>query len=238
MTADRARSLKRFWLPVAVVLAIHAALGISAAAHLTATHDEYWHLPVGLLNLKTGRFDYENLNPPLCRMTAAFPLLLTSAVPGGPRIDPGTNGFGDAFIAANGPHYDRWYLLGRTMIVLISVLGGLVTAIWARELFGDGAGCLAAVFWAFEPNLIAHGSLVTTDMGAAAFFVFTLFAVWKFAARPNWKMALIFGGMLGLAQLAKFTSLLLYPIAILEFVLLTFANKEQLPAATGRRQKN
>ena len=68
------------------------------------------------------------------------------------------------------------------MIVLISVLGGLVTAIWARELFGDGAGCLAAVLWAFEPNLIAHGSLVTTDMGAAAFFVFTLFAVWKFAA--------------------------------------------------------
>jgi len=238
MTPDRALSLKRFWLPVALVLAIHAVLGISAAAHLTATHDEYWHLPVGLLNLKTGRFDYENLNPPLCRMTAALPLLFTSAVPGGPRIDPGTNGFGDAFIAANGPHYDTWYLLGRTMIVLISVLGGLVTAIWARELFGDGAGCLAAVLWAFEPNLIAHGSLVTTDMGAAAFFVFTLFAVWKFAARPNWKMALIFGGVLGLAQLAKFTSLLLYPIAILEFVLLTFAGKERLPSEqNGDRKK-
>jgi 4-amino-4-deoxy-L-arabinose transferase-like glycosyltransferase len=230
MTADRARSLKRFWLPVAIVLAIHAALGISAAAHLTATHDEYWHLPVGLLNLKTGRFDYENLNPPLCRIMAAAPLLFTSAVPGGPPTDPGTNGFGDSFIAANGPHYDTWYLLGRTMVVLISVLGGLVTAVWARELFGDGAGCLAAVFWAFEPNLIAHGSLVTTDMGAAAFFVFALFAVWKFAARPNWKWALIFGGVLGLAQLAKFTSLLLYPIAIVEFVLLTFAAKERAPS--------
>jgi hypothetical protein len=237
MTADATRSLKRFWLPVALVLAIHAVLGISAAARLTATHDEYWHLPVGLLNLKTGRFDYENLNPPLCRMTAALPLLFTSAVPGGPRTDPGTNGFGDAFIAANGPHYETWYLLGRTMIVLLSVLGGLVTAIWARELFGDGAACLAAVLWAFEPNLIAHGSLVTTDMGAAAFFVFTLFAVWKFAARPNWKMALIFGGVLGLAQLAKFTSLLLYPIAILEFVLLTFAGKERAPSGQSGNEK-
>ncbi|HUE16996.1 MAG TPA: hypothetical protein VMR25_22655, partial [Planctomycetaceae bacterium] len=82
MTADATRSLKRFWLPVAAVLAIHAALGISAACRLTTTHDEYWHLPVGLLNLKTGRFHFDNLNPPLCRMTAALPLLFTSAQTG------------------------------------------------------------------------------------------------------------------------------------------------------------
>ena len=121
-----------------------------------------------------------------------------------------------------------WFLLGRTMIVLISVLGGLVTAIWARELFGDVAGCLAAVLWAFEPNLIAHGSLVTTDMGAAAFFVFTLFALWKFAARPGWKTALLFGGVLGLAQLAKFTSLLLYPISIATFAVIVVAGRTRL----------
>jgi hypothetical protein len=60
MTADATRSWKCFWLPVAAVLAIQAALGISAAARLTATHDEYWHLPVGLLNLKTGRFHFDN----------------------------------------------------------------------------------------------------------------------------------------------------------------------------------
>ena len=199
MTADARRSLKRFWLPVAFLLAIHAALGITAAARLTATHDEYWHLPVGLFNLKTGRFDFDNLNPPLCRMTAALPLLVTSAQTGPTNEQHDAMGWGDVFIAANGQHYGTWFLLGRTMIVLISVLGGLVTALWARELFGDAAGCLAALFWAFEPNLIAHGSLVTTDMGAAAFFVFTLFALWRFAARPDWKRALVFGGVLGLA---------------------------------------
>jgi len=238
MTADSKRALKRFWLPVAFLLTIHAVLGMTAAARLTATHDEYWHLPVGLLNLKTGRFDFDNLNPPLCRMTAALPLLLTSAQTGPVNVQHDAMGWGDVFIAANGQHYGTWFLLGRTMIVLISALGGLVTALWARDLSGDAAGCLAALLWAFEPNLIAHGSLVTTDMGAAAFFVFTLFALWKFAARPNWKWALIFGGVLGLAQLVKFTSLLLYPITIAAFILLVFADRAAQRSESSSQQSS
>ena len=53
-----------FWLPVAALLAVQAALGIAAAGQLTPTHDEYWHLPIGLLNLKTGRFDFDDLIRP------------------------------------------------------------------------------------------------------------------------------------------------------------------------------
>ncbi len=209
----------RFWLPIAALFAIHAALGISSAGELTATHDEYWHLPIGLLNLKTGRFDFDDLNPPLCRVLAALPLTLTSAHTGAADVHHDPMGWGDVFIAENRDHYQRWFTLGRSMIVLLSVLGGLTLAVWARELFGNGAGLLAALFWTFEPNLIAHSSLVTTDMGAAAFFVFTLYAVWRFARRPGWKTALLFGGLLGLAQLAKFTSLALYPISLALFAL-------------------
>jgi hypothetical protein len=218
-SSQRKKSFLRFWLPVACLLAIHAGLGISAAVQLTATHDEYWHLPIGLLNLRTGRFDFDDLNPPLCRMATALPLALTSARTGAVDVYHDPMGWGDVFIAENGKRYQRYFAIGRAMIVLLSVLGGLVLAVWARELFGNGAGVLAAGLWAFEPNLIAHGSLVTTDMGAAAFFVFTLYAVWKFARRPGWKWALIFGGLLGLAQLAKFTSLVLYPISLAIFVL-------------------
>jgi Dolichyl-phosphate-mannose-protein mannosyltransferase len=223
------RSLARFWLPVAALLAVQAALGITAAAQLTPTHDEYWHLPIGLLNLKTGRFDFDDLNPPLCRMLAALPLTLTPARTGtvGDYHDP--QGWGDVFIAENHEHYQRWITLGRSMIVLLSVLGGLALALWARELFGDGAGVLAALFWACEPNLIAHGSLVTTDMGAAAFFVFALYSAWRFARRPGWGRGLLCGGLLGLAQLAKFTSLVLYPIAVFVFVLVALFDSSAKP---------
>jgi Dolichyl-phosphate-mannose-protein mannosyltransferase len=219
------RSLLRFWIPVAGLLVVHAALGITAAAQLTPTHDEYWHLPIGLLDLKTGRFDFDDLNPPLCRALAALPLTLTSAHTGAPDAHHDPQGWGDVFVAENREHYQRWFTLGRSMIVMLSSLGGLTLAVWARELFGNGAGILAALFWSFEPNLVAHGSLVTTDMGAAAFFVFTLYAVWRFARRPGRTNALVFGGLLGLAQLAKFTSLVLYPIAVVVFLIAFFERR-------------
>ena len=235
--AGRKRTLVRFWLPVTALLAIHAALGITAAGQLTTTHDEYWHLPIGLLNLKTRRFDFDDLNPPLCRMLAALPLTFTSARTGSPDAQHDPQGWGDVFIDENHEHYRRWFTLGRSMIVVLSVAGGLALAIWARELFGKGAGLLAALFWAFEPNLIAHGSVVTTDMGAAAFFVFTLYAVWRFARQPSWTSALLFGGCLGLAQLAKFTSLVLYPVSLVVFLLVVAAGreKESLQTADARR---
>jgi hypothetical protein len=234
-SSKRRKSLIRFWLPVGCLLAIHASLGISAAAQLTATHDEYWHLPIGLLNLRTGRFDFDDLNPPLCRVVAALPLALTSARTGAVDVYHDPMGWGDVFIAENGERYQRYFAIGRSMIVLLSVLSGLVLAVWARELFGNGAGLLAAGLWAFEPNLIAHGSLVTTDMGAAAFFVFTLYAAWRFARRPGWKSALIFGGLLGLAQLAKFTSLVLYPISFVIFILAAAADRTDLSDSSANQ---
>lgn len=223
--ATAKRPFARFWVTVLAALAVQMGLGLHAASRLTTTHDEYWHLPVGLLNLRTGRFHFDNLNPPLCRVTAALPLVFTAAQSG--QIDSGRDAmdFGDAFLEANRQHFHRWFVLGRMMIVIITALAGLVTAIWARELFGMGAGCLAVLLWAFEPNLIAHGSLVTTDMGAAAFFVFTLYALWKFACRPSWTTSIVFGIALGLAQLSKFTCLLLYPLSVAAFLIIVAARK-------------
>src|SRR5580704_1001779 len=97
-SSEPKRSLTRFWLPVAVLLAIQAIFGITAAGQLTATHDEYWHLPIGLLNLKTGRFDFDDLNPPLCRVLAALPLTLTSARTGAADAHHDPQGWGDIFI--------------------------------------------------------------------------------------------------------------------------------------------
>jgi hypothetical protein len=66
-----------------------------------------------------------------------------------------------------------------------------------------------------SPSTIAHGSLVTTDMSAALAFVGVLWTVERFAAFPNWKRALAWGLALGLAQAAKYTCVLLYPLSFL-----------------------
>src|SRR5579872_6296976 len=124
------------WFCIAAVLALHALLGFDASRKLTVTHDEYWHLPAGVAAWKTGRFDSDNLNPPLTRMWDSLPLILTAA-----KVDPtvpagDTFQLGDRFLTLNRERYEYYLTVARSMNVLFSVLTGLVMAIWANELFG------------------------------------------------------------------------------------------------------
>lgn len=204
----------RVWLGIAAVLAGHAALGFHVSGKLTVTHDEYWHLPAGLAVWKSGRFDADDLNPPMTRMWDALPLLFTSA-----QIDPtvpagDTFQLGDRFLTDNRDHYEFFLTLARSMNVFFSVLTGVVMAIWANELFGPKSAFLAAALWSFCPTALAHAALVTPDSGASCLFVTTLFFAWRYSSRPTWRRAMLFGTILGLAQLTKFTSLLLYPLCV------------------------
>lgn len=195
---------------------------------MTVTHDEYWHLPVGHLNLTTGRFDYDNLNPPLLRMWAAVPLVFSGTSP--VDIDSETDpvGHGDAFLKANLASYHSLFLRGRIMIALLSVSTGVLMIWWSSTWFGNKAALLAGALWSFSPNVIAHGSLVTTDLGAAFFFAATLFTVVFYARNRTWKFAILAGLLLGLSQLAKYTCLILYPLALILFLILGLNQREEL----------
>jgi hypothetical protein len=196
------------------LLLLHTLLGIDAARQLTVTHDEYWHLPAGFLAWRTGRFDYDHLNPPLTRVWATWPLLFTAAscdtnIAGGDLFR-----LGHQFLADNRGAYEFDLALCRSMNVTWSVLTGLVLALWSRDLFGDKAALLTTALWVFCPTALANSALVTPDAGGACLFVGTLYSVWLFARRSNWRSTGLAGLLLGLAQLAKFTNLLLYPLAL------------------------
>ena len=205
---------KRFVIAMAAMLAVQAVVMTLTAARLTLTHDEYWHIPVGLLNWKTGRFDFEPSNPPLLRMWATWPLLCTSAE--SPRTEPTTdlNRFGDEFLAANHSNIDRFVVIARLPMIVLTVLAGALLARWAWEWHGPWAACLVTWLWSREPTVLAHGSLVTSDVGGAAFWIATLFAAWRFAQTPTTRNAAITGAVLGLAQAAKFTNVLLVPLVV------------------------
>src|SRR6516225_1754755 len=138
VAAGRPGRLSRAWVGIAAMLAVHFLVGLDAARRLSVTHDEYWHLPAGLTAWKTGRFDADNLNPPLTRMWNAIPLLFTGA-----RIDPDVppgDAFrlGDSFLADNRASYERDLALARAMNLVFSVLTGLLIVLWANEIFGKG----------------------------------------------------------------------------------------------------
>jgi hypothetical protein len=95
-------------------------------------------------------------------------------------------------------------------------LGILLTAVigrWAWEITGSRwAGLLALSMAAFDPNLIAHSQLATTDLGLAVGATLAGYLLWRYWQRPSWRMAAFAGMGFGLLQDTKFTAGLFVPL--------------------------
>jgi 4-amino-4-deoxy-L-arabinose transferase-like glycosyltransferase len=79
---------------------------------------------------------------------------------------------------------------------------------------------LASLFlYVFDPNIIAHSQLVTTDVYAMGLITFSLYWLWKFANERNIKNGLIFALFLGISQIAKYTAIVLLPMSLLLLIL-------------------
>jgi hypothetical protein len=182
----------------------------------TPTVDEFTHLPAGYFYLKTGDFGLAARNPPLVKVLAALPLLILQ--PEINTVKPARESpwypwvMGTDFMERNRAIYTRLFLLGRLPIVLLGLLMGVLVHHWARELYGDEGGLVALAFFAFCPTLIGHAHLVTTDVGAATFVLLAAYLFQRWALDPTPARLLASGLGLGLAELAKPTAVLLYPI--------------------------
>ena len=215
-------SSRWFWLSVVTCLLVQLVLAVDCARQWTPTHDEYWHLPIGLRMWTIGRLDDDVINPPLVRLWASIPLALGGARPGDTVAKPDVGDIGDAFWSANAERVRTWFLLGRLMIVPLATLTGLIVAVWARAWYGERAALVSVLLWSCCPTVLANAAIVTHDLPLAAAWMAALFALVRFAERPSWSSALLFGSALGVAQLTKLTALVLGPLAIvLWFVLRT-----------------
>ena len=211
---------RRAWLViVGLLIFVHLSLGVHCAWRFSVTHDEYWHLPAGLSIWKTGRFDAENLNPPLSRVWSALPLAALGVSLGEPAEANDSTALGDHFLIKNVARYHEYYAYARLMNLVWSVLTGVVIAVWGRELFGEGGAVVGAALWFLCPVVLSNAVLVTPDLCTAFFFVATTYAAWRFAREPTGRRAVLVGLLLGLAQLSKFTCIVLYPLVMAEWVL-------------------
>jgi len=105
--------------------------------------------------------------------------------------------------------------LFRRARIAASLFGLLLAAIvfgWAFELFGWRGGVFALVLCVFEPNFIAHSGLVTTDVAVSAFFLATIYFLWRACRELTITNAAGFAISLALAMTSKFSAMLLLPI--------------------------
>ena len=101
---------------------------------------------------------------------------------------------------------------GRYATIALSLLLALYVLKWSYELYGRNGALLSLSLYVFDPNLLAHGQLVTADLPAALMTTIALYHFWHFLKSGGKRQALFSAVTLGLSQLAKYSCVYLYPI--------------------------
>ncbi|OGZ20744.1 MAG: hypothetical protein A2W55_00070 [Candidatus Nealsonbacteria bacterium RIFCSPHIGHO2_02_38_10] len=181
------------------------------------TMDELAHLPAGYSYLTQKDMRLNPEHPPLIKDLSAIPLLFINGINFPSEIkswNQDINGqwdFGNSFLFQSNNPADQMIFWARIPMIFILILLGYYIFRWSRELFGNKAAILSLFLFCFSPTLLAHSRLVTTDVGAAAgAFIATYYFV-KFLKNNSWKNLIIAGIVLGIAEMLKFSLILLFP---------------------------
>jgi hypothetical protein len=182
--------------------------------------DEGDHIFAGYMSWKKADFGINPEHPPLVKALAAIPLLpmhLKAPAPKGLAAFKDEAYFdGRDFIFGNGgeAEADRIIFRARMAAATLTLLLGLLVFLAAREMFGDGAALFALALVVFEPNMIAHGAYVTTDMGISCFIFASIYALYRYVKAPSVGRLIVLGVATGFALAAKHSAVLLLPFGL------------------------
>ncbi|MEZ6132684.1 MAG: glycosyltransferase family 39 protein [Planctomycetaceae bacterium] len=209
------RSLQ--FILLGMILSVHSLLLINSTFVSSPNIDELAHLPAGISHWEFGRYDLYRVNPPLVRMVAALPVLLTDAVKDWSnfRNSPYSRAeffVGKDFTKNNQFNTFRYFAIARWACIPFSLLGCFVAYCWAFELYGRTSAVVALSLYAFCPNMLAWGASITPDAAAASIALLAKWTFWEWLKSPKLSKALWAGGALGVALLCKTTAIFFFPI--------------------------
>ena len=196
---------------------------LQAANHQAATYDESIHLLHGVLFWQAKPLFSVVQNPPLVNALMGLPvhLMFHPNLPPQDPLLPLQDWFkiSQQFMWQVNSNGLQLLWVGRWVIMLLTLLLGSLAYRFAGQLYRrNGAGLLALLLLSFDPNILAHGSLATTDLGMAFFLLLAVYGIWRYwqpqGQRP---FPLFFAAAvaLGLAFSAKFTAVILIPALLL-----------------------
>ena len=217
---------RRLWWAAVVALLMILAVELFVPAHeQSQTPDEANHLLGGVRSWKYGDFGTNPEHPPLAKLVAALPVL---RVPSPPAIRY-TQYFksenfskGAEFLYTHDADGMLWR--SRVAISVFTFALALLVLAAGSEMFGPGTGLVALLIFVFEPNLLAHGAMITTDMASACCFFATVFAYYRWRKHPTAWRIIVCGIAAGLALGAKHSGLFLIPVFLVLALIDLFAS--------------
>ena len=210
------RTSLREGLAVAALLLIFLLQLVHVARVYSANWDEAHHVYDGYRIWTQGDFRLNAEVPPLVKLTAALPLrAMNLQLPPEQHHSQALDAFeqGRLFVFGNGG--DRVLFPARMACMLFTLLtAGLLYAA-AREMFGLTAALAALGLFVFDPTVLAHGTLVSTDLGSACLIFACVYAFYRYGEAPSLPRLALAGVLAGLAAGAKFTGIFVFPMLVL-----------------------
>jgi dolichyl-phosphate-mannose--protein O-mannosyl transferase len=182
------------------------------AVRTSATVDEPFHILAGHRYWQCGDFGINPEHPPLLKLLATAPLnfrqLSEPPWECGSKFTSKFDGFsyGSTFIVENG--VDNLVVTTRLAASLMSMLLALLVFLAAWEMFGRWEALTALAIVAFEPNFIAHGSIVTTDMAISATAFGAVYALYRFGKNQTRLRFAVAALAMGLMLAAKHSAVI------------------------------
>ena len=206
------------WGIVAGLIGAQMVLTLMMVHRESLTFDEGNHMFAGYMMWHTEDYGLNPEHPPFVKLLATAPLLGRALwVPELKGRDFKTEAYLDGrdWLARNDGDRNQLVFEMRMAAGLLAGALSLVVFLAARESFGDWAAIFALTLAAFDPNVLAHSALVTTDIGVSLFFLASTWCFYRYVKHPTAKRLVVAGVVAGLLLATKHSGVMLAPILVL-----------------------
>jgi hypothetical protein len=212
-------------IALALIVVTSGILMLKVSSQESAIMDELAHIPSGYSYDRYFDYRLNPEHPPILKSLAAVPLLFMGLnfplnYQSWAKDVNGQWDTGDAFLyGVNDRRADSIIFWARIFPILLTLLLVVLVYLWSKKLLGPIWALLPALFIGLSPNFLAHGHYVTTDLAAALGFFIAIWAYIRYLTSPNRKRFWIAGIIFGVAQLLKFSTVLLIPLFVFFMVM-------------------
>ena len=202
---------------LALLLVLGAELVLSIRQQ-SQTWDESVHIFSGYQYWRHRDFGANPEHPPLVKLVAALPLLRLNLKETSVVTGPTKTAHGEAaiqFLYRNNSDADAMLFRARMAASVFTYLLAALVFLCGHEMLGRGPALVGLVLLVFEPNILANGALVTTDVAETCFLFASVYAFYRYVKRPSVGRLVTWGVAVGLALASKHSGVLLMPILVL-----------------------
>ncbi|BDC49406.1 glycosyl transferase [Bryobacterales bacterium F-183] len=204
---------------IALLLAVFVGLLTQSVRQQSQTADESIHLFAGYQYWKHLDFGVNPEHPPLAKLVAAAPLLRLPL-----KVQPMVQGDvkesqlipSIEFVNRNTLPQQELIGRGRMAMAGFAVLLFVLVVAAAGEVWKSAWAAAAAAFLiAFEPNVLAHGALITTDVAASAMIFAAVYAYYRYLHHTSIERLVVAGLAAGAALAVKHNGAIVFPMLFL-----------------------